>query len=495
MAEIPMGDLPRHHRDRKPERAPAFTHPEGALSWAEFEERANRRAKLLRQAGVNAGDFVTLSIPNGNVFYENTFAIWKLGATPNPVASKLPAGEFKAIVDLVKPSVVVGAHPSMLPGMKVVPAEADLQGFDPSPVSETPAKSWKGMTSGGSTGRPKVIVDHRPAQWDPAAPGFGQKIDGIVLNPGPLYHNAPFGLTHIAVFCGNHIVGMRRFDAAEAMRLIETHRVNWVNFVPTMMHRIWALPDRATYDVSSLEQVWHMAAPMPPALKEQWIHWLGGERIWELYGGTEGQGATILNGLEWMAKRGSVGRIQGESKLRVVNEAGADCMPGEIGEIYFWAAAGPGTTYHYLGAEPKSRDGGWESIGDIGWMDEDGYVFLADRRTDLILRGGANIYPAEVEAALYEHPGVGTAVVVGVPDADLGARVHAIVQPKPGLKLALPDLHAHMLDKLARYKCPESYEFSNDMLRDDAGKVRRSLLRAERAKWLEEGKDFRVRPG
>lgn len=494
MAEIAMGDLPRHHRDRKPKDAPMLTHPEGVLSWAAMEERANRRAKLLREAGVKAGDFVTLSIPNGNAFFENTFAIWKLGATPNPVASKLPGGEFKAIVDLVKPSVVVGADPALLPGAKIVPAEADLQGYDPSPVLEIPATNWKGMTSGGSTGRPKVIVDHRPAQWDPEAPGFGQRMDGCVLNPGPLYHNAPFGLTHIAIFCGSHIVGMRRFDPAEAMSLIQKHRVNWVNFVPTMMHRIWSLPDRESYDVSSLEQVWHMAAPMPPALKEQWIGWLGGERIWELYGGTEGQGATILNGLEWMQKRGSVGRIQGDSRLRVVNEAGESCKPGEVGEIYFWAAAGPGTTYHYLGAEAKSRDGGWESIGDIGWMDEDGYVFLADRRTDLILRGGANIYPAEVEAALYEHPGVGTAVVVGLPDADLGARVHAIVQPKAGLKLTPSDLQAHMADKLARYKCPETYEFSSEMLRDDAGKVRRSLLRSERAKWLEEGKEFRVRP-
>ena len=127
-----------------------------------------------------------------------------------------------------------------------------------------------------------------------------------------------------------------------------------------MMHRIWALPDRESYDVSSLEVVWHMAAPMPPALKEQWIGWLGGERIWELYGGTEGQGLTVLNGIEWLAKRGSVGRIQGESKVKVVNERGEDCEPGEVGEIYFWAPEGPGTTYHYLGAELKSLDG-WES--------------------------------------------------------------------------------------------------------------------------------------
>ncbi len=494
MTEIPMGDLPRHHRDRKAADAPALTHPEGMLTWAALEERANRRARLLREAGVEAGDFVTLAIPNGNAFFENSFAIWKLGATPNPVASKLPAHEFRAIVELVKPRLVIGGEAAEQSGAKTIPAEADLQGYDPSSILEAPAAHWKAMTSGGSTGRPKVIVDHRPAQWDPTAPGFLQPMDGVVLNPGPLYHNAPFGLTHIALFAGNHVAGMRRFDPAEAMQLIERHRVNWVNFVPTMMHRIWSLPDRERYDVSSLQCVWHMAAPMPPALKEQWIGWLGGERIFELYGGTEGQGATIISGIEWMAKRGSVGRIQGESRLKVVNERGEDCKPGEIGEIYFWAAAGPGSTYHYIGAEPKLHAEGWESIGDIGWMDEDGYVFLADRRTDLILRGGANIYPAEVEAALYGHPDVETAVVIGLPDADLGQRVHAIVQPKAGAGLDAEALAGFMAEQLARYKIPESYEFSREMLRDDAGKVRRSAIRVERIGWIEAGKEFQIRP-
>ncbi len=492
MSDIPMGDLPRYHRDHKPSNAPALTYPEGSLSWAELEMRANQRARFLRDAGVRAGDFVTLAIPNSNAVYETTFAIWKLGATPNVVASKLPAHEFQAILDLVRPRLIVGADPALAPDVKFVPAEIDLQGYDPSPVLEEPAAHWKAMTSGGSTGRPKVIVDHRRAVWNPEEFLYGQRADGCVLNPGPLYHNAPFTLTHLALLVGNHVVGMRRFDAAEAMRLIETHRVNWVNFVPTMMHRIWNLPDRERYDVSSLEFVWHMAAPMPPALKEQWIEWLGGKRIWELYGGTEGQGVTVLSGVEWTAKRGSVGKIQGESKVKVINEQGEECKPGEIGEIYFWAADGPGSTYHYLGAEPKIHNG-WESIGDIGWVDEDGYVFLADRRTDLILRGGANIYPAEVEAALYGHPDVETAVVIGLPDADLGARVHAIVQPKAGSKLAVAELADFMAKRLALYKLPESYEFTDQMMRDDAGKVRRSGLRAERAAWLERGREFCVR--
>ncbi len=491
MPDIPMGDLPRFHRDRKSSGATALTHPEGSLSWAEFEARANQRARLLREAGVRRGDFVTLALPNSNLFYEFSFGVIKLGATPNVVSTKLPAHEFRAIMDLLKPRLVVGADPNLAPGMKFVAPDAGLQGYDTASVLEEPAAHWKAMTSGGSTGRPKVIVDHRRAVWNPEEIIYGQRADGCVLNPGPLYHNAPFTLSHLALFTGNHMVGMSRFDAAEAMRLIERYRVTWVNFVPTMMHRIWALPERERYDLSSLEMVWHMAAPMPPALKEQWIGWLGGERIWELYGGTEGQGVTVLNGNEWMVKRGSVGRIQGESKIKVINERGEDCKPGEIGEIYFLAPEGPSSTYHYLGATPKLNNG-WESLGDIGWIDEEGYVFLADRRTDLILRGGANVYPAEVEAALYGHPDVENAVVVGLPDPDLGARVHAIVQAKPGRKLDVADLCAFMAEQLARYKLPESYEFTEQMVRDDAGKVRRSALRAERAEWLAQGRDFRI---
>jgi bile acid-coenzyme A ligase len=486
-----MGDLLRFHRDRKPANAPALTHPEGVLSWSELEARANRRAHLLRDAGVVPGDVVTLSIPNSNAVYETSFAIWKLGATPNVIASKLPPAEIRAIVDLVKPKVVVGLESGPLSGAKFIPVDADLSGFSPEPISAPPARYWKAMTSGGSTGRPKVIVDHRPAVWNLEDIIYGQRADGCVLNPGPLYHNAPYTLTHVALFSGSHLVGMRRFDAAEALRLIQQYRVNWVSFVPTMMNRIWNLPDRETFDISSLELVWHMAAPMPPALKEQWIHWLGGDRLWELYGGTEGQGVTVISGTEWLRKRGSVGKIYGNAKVKAFDESGRECAPGEIGEIYFWPAEGPGSTYHYVGAEPKVHRG-WESIGDIGWIDEDGYVFLADRRTDLILRGGANIYPAEIEAALYGHSDVETAVVIGLPDADLGARVHAIVQPKTGVEPSVASFSEFLAERLALYKLPESYEFVEQALRDDAGKVRRSALRLERIGWMEQERAFRL---
>jgi bile acid-coenzyme A ligase len=237
-----------------------------------------------------------------------------------------------------------------------------------------------------------------------------------------------------------------------------------------------------------------MASPMPPWLKEAWIDWLGPERIWELYGGTERQGATIISGVEWLTHRGSVGRIQGEDQLKIFNDNGQECRPGEVGEIFFRSAEGQGSTYYYLGAKAKERTGGWESIGDMGWMDEEGYVYLADRRIDLILRGGANIYPAEVEAALDAHPDVASSVAIGLPDSEMGQRVHAIVQPKPQAngRLNVADLHEFLTERIARYKMPESYEFTEEYLRDDAGKVRRSALRDERVAWLREGRPFRI---
>ncbi|HUO11661.1 MAG TPA: AMP-binding protein, partial [Caulobacteraceae bacterium] len=301
-----------------------------------------------------------------------------------------------------------------------------------------------------------------------------------IVNPGPLYHNAPFTQTHRALFRGDTVVGMARFDPEETLRLIAEHRARWINMVPTMMLRIWRLPHdvRIRYDLSSLTHVWHMAAPMPPWLKEAWIDWLGPERIWEFYGGTEGQGATVISGTEWLSHRGSVGRPV-LSEMRILDEAGEPLPTGAVGEIYMRPLSG-NATYHYLGAEARSAAEGFESIGDFGWMDADGYLYLADRRTDLILSGGANIYPAEVEAALMEHPDVEVAVVVGLPDEDLGAAVHAIVKPQTGASLDEASLAAFVAERLARYKTPRSYEFTGEALRDDAGKVRRNRLRDER---------------
>jgi len=496
MAMVQMSAIPRFHAARKGAGAAMLTHDGCTVSWGELEARANRRARLFGSVGVRVGDFVTIALSNGNEFYETTFAVWKLGAVPNPVPSKLPRAEFAAILGLAKPSLVVGGEEQAVIGYNRLPAGADASSFSSEPNDEPLSPSWKAMTSGGSTGRPKVIVDRSPAARDTEAFVLQQQADEVVLNPGPLYHNAPFLVTHLSLIFGAHVVGMYRFDPLEALRLIEAYKVSWVNLVPTMMHRIWSLPaeKRAAFDVSSLRIVFHMASPMPPWLKQAWIEWLGPERIWELYGGTERQGATIISGAEWLTHRGSVGRIQGEDQLKIFNEQGDECKPGEVGEIFFKSAGGQGSTYYYLGARAKECEGGWESIGDMGWMDEEGYVYLADRRTDLILRGGANIYPAEVEAALDAHPDVGSSVTIGLPDAEMGQRVHAIVQPKAHAsgRLTVADLQQFLTDRIARYKVPESYEFTEHYLRDDAGKVRRSALRDERVAWLPEGRPFRI---
>ena len=253
---------------------------------------------------------------------------------------------------------------------------------------------------------------------------------------------------------------------------------------------------RNGYDLSSLQIVFHMAAPMPPWLKEKWIEWLGPERIFELYGGTERQGATVISGVEWLAHRGSVGKIGETSRLRIIGEDGNDVAPGETGEIYFLPNDGAGSTYHYLGAEPKRRPDGWESLGDIGRLDAEGYLYLGDRLADMILRGGANIYPAEVEAAVTAHPDVRSCVVVGLPDPELGQRDSR--HPRTGrdgrCAAVIDGMGGFLADRLSRYKHPESYEIVSVGPRDDSGKVRRTLLRDERASWLKEGRAFRIVP-
>src|SRR5262249_30036645 len=233
-----------------------------------------------------------------------------------------------------------------------------------------------------------------------------------------------------------------------------------------------------TYDMSSLHTIWHMAAPCPPWLKEEWIGWIGGEKILELYGGTEGQTITGIDGNEGKAHKGSVGKPPARGERKAFSPDGKMLGPRETGEIYLRRDPSLPPSYRYVGAEPRTLPGGWESLGDIGWFDEEGYLYLADRRTDMILVGGSNVYPAEIEAALEEHPLVASCAVIGIPDDHLGNRVHAIVQPRAGL--TEDSLQKHLAEKLVIYKRPRSYEFINEPLRDDAGKVRRTALRDER---------------
>ncbi|MBV9991118.1 MAG: AMP-binding protein [Alphaproteobacteria bacterium] len=449
-------------------------------SWRDLHGRTNRIARGLALRGVKHGDYLTIALPNGIGFIEAFYAAWKIGAVPQPVSWRLPVSEMKAIVDLANSPIVIADAPFDI-GRPVV-SIADLLALsdDDGDLPDAVSPAWKAPTSGGSTGRPKLIVAGQPGvRMEAAWTRWRIAEDDVVLMPGPLYHNGPIVTAFPALWVGAPVVVMPRFDAEETLRLIEKHRATWVYLVPTMMSRIWRLPEetRRKYDLSSLRTVWHLAAPCPIWLKEEWIGWLGPDIVWELYGGTEGVAATVISDKEWLAHRGSVGSPTPNSEIEAFDAGGRMLPRGETGEIFMRQKQGP-ATYRYLGAETRALDGGWESIGDIGWVDADGYLYLADRRTDMILVGGANVYPAEVEAAIDEHPLVLSSCVIGIPDDDLGNRVHAIVQPRAGL--TRDALDAHLAERLVAYKRPRGVEFVDSPLRDDAGKVRRSQLREER---------------
>jgi bile acid-coenzyme A ligase len=463
--------------------APAVTSQGITRTWKDLHQRTNRMARGMAAKGVVLGDFVTIALPNGTAFIEACYACWKIGAVPQPVSARLPGGELAAIVELANARIVVSDAPVNAPAPVVSSTELLEASTDDSDLPDAIAPSWKAPTSGGSTGRPKLIVSgQRGVAIKGGVEGSFWRYDGssTVLMPGPLYHNGPFGCVFGALNAGAHVVVMPKFDAEATLRDIQTYKADWVYLVPTMMSRIWRLPNRDDYDVSSLKTVWHLAAPCPPQLKEDWIAWLGSDVIMELYAGTEAQSVTVISGTEWLAHRGSVGRVMGGGEMAAFDASGNQLPVGETGEIYMKRDPSLPPSYRYIGAEARTLPGGWESLGDIGWFDADGYLYLADRRTDMILVGGANVYPAEIEAALDEHPLVASSAVIGLPHDELGNQVHAIVQPRPGLDLE--DLKAHLAARLVIYKQPRTFELVEENVRDDAGKVRRTALRDARIK-------------
>ncbi len=459
--------------------APAVTFRGRTYTRAELARGANQLARRLQALGVGAGDMVTIGLANGPEFYQTSLAAWKLGAVPQPVSARLPDRELVALVEVADPAVLVGLEP---PGHNRpwIAGDEPLDGLEDSPLPPLISPSWKAMTSGGSTGRPKLIVATIPAvleQVVAAGPMLRIGERETFLCTGPLYHNGPFLFSMIALLQGGHIVVMERFDASRCLELVEQHQVTYIYLVPTMMSRILRLPEeeRLARDMSSVRTAFHLAAPCPAHVKHAWIDWLGPEVIAELYAGTEAQAVTVIDGTEWLAHPGSVGRVF-TGEMRVTDAEGEVLPPGTVGEI--WMRPPPDRlTYRYVGAEAVARDG-WESLGDMGWFDADGYLYLTDRLTDMILVGGANVYPAEVEAALDEHPAVLSSCVIGLPDEDYGNVVHAVVETRG--EVADDELRAHLATRLVGYKLPRSFERSLEPLRDDAGKMRRSALRAAR---------------
>ncbi|WP_082738181.1 MULTISPECIES: AMP-binding protein [unclassified Sphingomonas] len=440
----------------------AVVHGGERWTFGELDARSTAWAGALRHRGVGPDDLVAYALPNGPEFLALTFGIYRAGATPAPLSPKLPPIERDAILAAMQPRLYLGV--GEVPGADRLPA---------APTHHV-AAAWKACTSGGSTGTPKVIVDGRSAQFDEGTDFIGIPADAVAMVPGPLYHNAPFSAAIFALWRGSAVVTMERFDADAALSIIERERVQWALMVPTMMHRIYTLPPerRAGHDLSTWQMVVHTAAPMAQWLKRAWIEWRGADHIWEVYGATEGLVRCWIGGREWLDRPGSVGRPIGGARIRVLNDAMQDVPPGTVGEIFALPASGPRSTYRYIGAERRADAGGWESVGDCGWVDDEGYLFLTDRRNDLIISGGVNIWPAEVEAALLRHRAVRSCAVIGRPDDELGQAVHAIVESAEPLTLA--DMTEFLRDHLVPAKWPRSIDVRTTAVRDDAGKFRKS---------------------
>ncbi len=457
---------------------PAVTCDGRTITRAELDRSTNRLARAYAERGVGVGDYVTMVLPNSIEWIQAAVACWKLGAVPQPLSARLPEAELQGLLELRPPALLVGRDHPEIPSVSIgfTPEAALSDAALPEAVSPV----WKAMGSGGSTGRPKLIDAGGDSRVHPASGyALGAQDDDTTFVPVPLSHNTGFTMAAVALIMGHHLVLMSRFEAREFLRLITDHRVTFMVTVPTIMQRV--LPvyqgDPGSYDLSSIRRFWHLAAPCPPTVKQAWIDLLGPEKVWELYGGTELQALTFISGDQWLAHRGSVGIVV-VGEMKVLDDDGNPCPPGVEGEIYMRPSPGSPPTYRYVGATAKSRDG-WDSLGDLGYFDEDGFLYLSDRRVDMFTVGGRNVYPAEIENALSAHPDVMSCLVVGVPDEDLGQVPYALVHTSEGSALDAAGVQEFLRERIAGYKVPRTVEFVGTPLRDDAGKARRSAVRAQ----------------
>jgi bile acid-coenzyme A ligase len=459
---------------------------ERVVSWAELDRRADQMAALLAGRGVEAGSMVAVAMANSPEHMMATVAAWRLGACVLPLRYDLPDWERNRLLAVADPAVVVGDWP--LPGHAVVTtAELDeTASLAAGPLPDYVADPAIAIATSGSTGQPKLIVSPGPGTYDSDVPAYqtaqrmGSGPGQVQLVPAPLYHTNGFRISHGALDRDELVVLMERFDAALCADLIERHRVTTVTMAPVMLLRLARLPGIEGRDLSSLRSVLQGAGPCPPWLVRFWIDLVGPERFFISYGASERVGVTFLAGDEWLEHPGSVGRGL-STEVRILDDDGRQVPTGEVGEIFLRQTTDGATGCVYLGAPAAKRTAdGFTSVGDMGWLDDDGYLYIADRRVDMIVSGGANVYPAEVEAALLEHPGVADCGVVGLPDDEWGSRVHAVIEPAdPESPPSEDELRRHCRERLAAYKVPKSWSVTDRLPRTEAGKLNHSALAAE----------------
>jgi long-chain acyl-CoA synthetase len=488
----------------------ALVDPAGReIAAGELLAASDRLVHGLRALGLRQGDCLATVLPNGAPMIELYLAAAQAGWYLVPINHHLTAAEIGYILGDAGAKVLVAAEPfaeacrgaadeaalptasrfavGRVPGFR---AYAELTEGQPDRQPDERAAGQVMNYTSGTTGRPKGV--RRPlAPFDPdaVAATFGMFLamfgiaprDGNVhLTGSPLYHTAVLMFTASSLHFGHTVVLMDKWSPEQSLALIERRRVTTTHMVPTQFHRLLSLPPqtRERFDVSSLRHVIHAAAPCPVEVKRRILAWWG-PVIYEYYAASEGGGTLVTPG-EWVERPGTVGRAWPGSEIRVLDDAGAPCPPRQPGTVYIALGANDFQYHRDRAKTDASRRDGFFTVGDVGYLDEEGYLFLCDRKTDMIISGGVNIYPAEVEAALLAHPKVGDVAVFGVPDDDWGEQVKAVVEPaaevEAGAGLA-EELLAFCLQRLARYKCPRSIDFVPSLPRDPNGKLFKRKLR------------------
>ncbi|HVW43572.1 MAG TPA: AMP-binding protein [Amycolatopsis sp.] len=456
-----------------------------AWSWNHLEARSNQLARLFGKRGVDGDrDVVVIALGNTLEHVAATFGAWKQGAAVLPLRRNLPAWERDRLLELVRPTLVVADWPDVADSVSSGDLAATT-GLDPAPpaVDRVPHLS-RMVASSGSTGTPKIIIGPSAgvfrASEEPSGRA-GTEASRVAMCASPLYHTNGQTSCMPPLLHGGQVVLMERFDAARAATLIERHRVTYTVLVPTMLQRIARLDDIQTRDFSSLEEVIYGGASLPEWAARTWLELIPPERLTFMYGGSERLGLVMCNGKEWLDHPGTVGRPT-DCEVAILGPDHERLPVGEVGEIWMRLLDTDEEPFEYIGVPtPEPIMGGFRTFGDLGRLDAEGYLYIADRRQDMIVTGGVNVFPAEVEMALSAHPEVADVVVVGLPDPEWGHRVHAIVQPTDAARpLDEGDLRAHCKELLAGPKVPKTFEFLAALPRTDAGKVNRSRLAEER---------------
>jgi bile acid-coenzyme A ligase len=463
--------------------APAVTDANGTLTRFAFDRLSDAAAYRLADLGVTYGDFVAITGGNTAHFLAAAFGIWKLGAVPLVIPAARTRAEMRALLELGKPKLAIGFPPLEAPGIFQIPLDdaflTDSSGRPP--LREMLSPNLRVGASGGSTGAPKLIVVESPAAADPDRPWpFGMLPDGTHVMPLNLTDGTGFVMSAMSVLSRCHLVLMPEFDAEQLLALIARHRADWVPVTPPVMLAVWKLGPqiRAAYDLSALRAISQYSGAAPRWLKRAWIDWLGPAVMLETYGATESRGSTVINGHEWLAHPGSVGRAAPGCEVAILDTTGKPLPAGEIGEIYFRDFTGL-RNFRLIGADLSTLPGGWESVGDMGWRDAEFFLYISDRRKDMIKTPHGVVFPLEVEGVLERHDAIRSALVFGLPAGQGVERIHAMVDAPGGIQ-DVAGLKQFLATFLPPQKIPDTIEFFAGPLRDLAGKGRRQQLRAER---------------